>query len=216
MQRQLYELTQAGQVVAVHDLSSLGLLAPQGLVFAPSADPTDDPAILNLYVADSGLSGAEPVPGGIVELSLMAAPALIPGIPVVPATLERITDMSQYSIPSTDPAGIAYLPDTGRLMISDSEIEESPAPYWHGVNVWETTLSGNPINTYSTRAFSSEPTGVAYNRTNRHLFFSDDDRARVNELNPGSDGLYNTSDDILTWFGDQRSGVPGCGRHRLR
>ena len=52
----LYEITLAGQVVALRDLSYFNLDEPQGMVFAPSADQTDDPAVYNLYLADSGLA----------------------------------------------------------------------------------------------------------------------------------------------------------------
>jgi hypothetical protein len=50
----LYELTRTGQVVAVHDLSEFDLGNPQAMVFAPSSDLTDDPSIINLYLADRG------------------------------------------------------------------------------------------------------------------------------------------------------------------
>ncbi len=51
----LYEITAAGQVLAARDLSSLNLNDPQGMVFAPSGDQTDDPSKMSLYLADSGL-----------------------------------------------------------------------------------------------------------------------------------------------------------------
>ncbi|MGH7456523.1 MAG: Calx-beta domain-containing protein, partial [bacterium] len=52
--------------------------------------------------------------------------------------------------------------------------------------------------------FSDEPTGVAFNPNNQHLFFSDDDADEVFEIDPGPDGNYFTGDDIRTSF-DTRS-----------
>jgi hypothetical protein len=41
------------------------------MVFAPSGDNTDDPEIMNLYIADSGRSKELiPRPGEIIEFSL--------------------------------------------------------------------------------------------------------------------------------------------------
>lgn len=73
-------------------------------------------------------------------------------------------------------------------------------PIFEGVNLFETTLAGNLLNTASTTSFSNEPTGVAFNPDNEHLFFSDDNAREVFELNPGTDGLYGTTDDIITSF----------------
>ncbi len=98
-----------------------------------------------------------------------------------------------------DPARLAYLPDSNTLLISDCEVDEMPR-YFTGKNLSQLTLSGDLINTRSTISFSNEPTGVAVNPLNKHLFFTDDDRMRIFELNPGADGLYNTSDDIVTFF----------------
>jgi hypothetical protein len=47
-QQTLYELSETGQIVATRDLSEFGLGHPQGMVFAPSGDSTDDPTIINL------------------------------------------------------------------------------------------------------------------------------------------------------------------------
>lgn len=62
--QELFEVDQQGEIVAVRDLSQLGIRQPESLVFAPSGDLTDDPNQLSLYVADSA-----PNSGGIVELS---------------------------------------------------------------------------------------------------------------------------------------------------
>lgn len=57
-QQILYEITQDGSIVNTYPTGAVGLNAPQSFVFAPSADLTDDPAILHLFIADSYLPDA--------------------------------------------------------------------------------------------------------------------------------------------------------------
>lgn len=113
------------------------------------------------------------------------------------ASLVQVIDTSLY--PSPDPAGITYLSNRpGRgLLVSDSEINEMSI--YTGFNMFHLGLTGNLMNTWAT-FFSSEPTGLSYNPANDHLFVSDDNRRRVCELDPGPDGIYGTSDDIVTVF----------------
>jgi hypothetical protein len=66
-EQKLYELSETGQIVASRDLSEFGLGHPQGMVFAPSGDSTDDPAIMNLYLADSGLVAGQIQGAGSLE-----------------------------------------------------------------------------------------------------------------------------------------------------
>ena len=121
----------------------------------------------------------------------------------VQVTLVNTIDMSLFVPPSTDPTGLAYISSSGTLLVSDSEVEAWPG--FVGDNLFEVRLSGELLDTFSTIPFpfpfpSYEPTGVAYNPHNEHLFISDDDWRRVYEVNPGADGQYDTSDDIVTSF----------------
>jgi hypothetical protein len=183
----LYEINPKGEVVARRDLSTLGLQNPQSLTFAPSGDQTDDPNEQSLYVTDNTPGGS-----GIVELSF-----------IVPADLQatntptfvKTTNTSQFSSPSPDPSGITYLNQSNTLLISDGEVDEIPNLF-QGKNLFETDLAGSLQNTYTTSAYSLEPTGVDYNPTNRFLYSSDDNSDRIFQLNPGTDGIYNTFDDF--------------------
>jgi DNA-binding beta-propeller fold protein YncE len=56
--QRIYELVETGRVVAILGLPAFEFIDPQGLVFAPSGDATDDPSIINLYIADTGFSAA--------------------------------------------------------------------------------------------------------------------------------------------------------------
>jgi uncharacterized protein YjiK len=187
-EQELYELSKIGEVLAIRDLSDLGLTHPQSLVFAPSADATDDPAILSLYVIDGN-----PTTGGIVELSLNELPVLT-GLDNSPFV--RTIDLSVSNPPSSDPSGIAYNNFGNSLLVSDGEIEEIPTLFT-GDNLFERTLSGTPIRTGNTIAYSDEPTGLDINPANRHLFVSDDDANRIFEIDPGADLLYGNADDTV-------------------
>jgi DNA-binding beta-propeller fold protein YncE len=198
--QRLYELTESGQLVAAYEIAPLELRDPQAMVFAPSGDLTDDPALLSLYIADSGLSSAKPGRGNIVELSLTQPAQLDSVVAAEPVILVQTINTYQWSPPSPDPMGITYLPASDRLLLSDSEVEESPAVYFRGVNLFEATLSGGLVDTSSTLAFSSEPTGLAFNPDNGHLFVSEDDGKLVFEIDPGPDGQLFTSDDSRTSF----------------
>src|SRR3989337_1733929 len=73
----LYELTQAGQVVARRDLANLEdfrLVHPQGMVFAPSGDLTDDPLEMGLYLADKGRGQIELLVNGVVAAPSSSGP----------------------------------------------------------------------------------------------------------------------------------------------
>ena len=116
----------------------------------------------------------------------------------VSAVWERTIQTSQFSPPSPDPSGIAYIPG-GTLLISDGEVDEMP-PYFTGKNLFEVSLDGSLLGTLTTLPFTDEPGGVAYDPLSKFLFFSCDGCRDVYVFNPGPDGLYNTSDDIVTHF----------------
>ena len=113
------------------------------VTFAPSADHTDDPNIYDLFILDAGQVtqaaktglAASVVPlqqtassgSQIVELSLEPAAALPPGTTLLPTTLVHVIDTSNaaWNPSAPDSTGLDYWPLTGRLLISDSEVEES-------------------------------------------------------------------------------------------
>ncbi|MER9326504.1 RTX toxin [Mesorhizobium sp. M0488] len=114
-------------------------------------------------------------------------------------TLAHTILTSQWSPPSPDPTDIVYISHLGTLLVADSEVDEMSI--FTGKNVYQMNLSGALLGTLTTINFSDEPSGIAYNPANHHLFFTDDTGTKsVYELNPGRDGLYNTSDDLVTSF----------------
>ncbi|HEU0246267.1 MAG TPA: cadherin domain-containing protein [Gaiellaceae bacterium] len=200
----LVELTTSGAQVATRDLSRLGLAKPAGMVFAPSGDRTDDPAALSVYVADSGGSQS---PGQIVELSLAPAVEIQSDFT---SSLVTTVDMGALSPPSPDAAGITYVPSTNRLVISDSEVEETVNGITHfaGANVWELNRTGLSLARTANISnvapavvpVTNEPSGAAFNPSNGHYYFAADDGKKVFDVNPGADGLLGTAGDTVTSF----------------
>src|SRR5688572_9476730 len=212
-QKKLYELTQDGNIVSTFDLAPLGIINPTAMTFAPSVDSTDDPSIYDLFLLDdrqaprtslfsftstrqqSSTSDAQ-----IVELSLLVPEALPPGTPLLPASLVNIIDTSNaaWNPSSPDPSGVDYFSLTNKLIIVDSEVEEMT--YFQGKNVYQSTTSGTLGATCSTTAYSGEPSGVAVNPTNNHIFISDDNGSndKVYEISLGADNTYCTADDVVT------------------
>ncbi len=228
----IYELTASGQVVKSINLSSVGLTNPRGIAVAPTADPTDDPSLVDLFIAESGApliddigqiepslflpfiggvvsqgafsrSESRPV-GRFIELYLNQPEEQIDAAATTAiARLVRTINAHEWTPPSPDSSGLAYLNDKNRLIVADSEVEEYAPPFFTGKNLWEITLDGTVQATYTTVGYSNEPTGIAYAASrgpNGHSYYyvSDDNGARqVYEIDFGPDGLYGTADDVV-------------------
>jgi len=234
--QKLYELTQDGQVIAFRDLTEFHLGNPQGILFAPSGDQTDDPSKMSLYLADSGLAAKQDQgtisinedtvglqsnnantsaqdPGQILELSL--TPSAPSAQSSFQSSLVRTVDLATISPPSPDPSGLTYVSTNQTFLMSDGEVDETVKGVTHfaGANVWVLTLSGTVVRTANISSVSptvvpmtDEPNGAAWNPANGHFYFTDDDGLRVYDLNPASDGLVGTADDSWTSFNTQAAG----------
>lgn len=109
----------------------------------------------------------------------------------------RVINTTGY--PSSDPSGLAYLPDSGTMLLSDSEIEETP--FFQNANLYELTLSGQKLAGYNLTSFTGEPTGVVYHPGRGTLFISDDDKRRVFEADFMGSSLVLLSSFSTTTFG---------------
>jgi len=213
-QKKLYELTQDGNIVSTFDLAVLGINNSSAMTFAPSVDNTDDPNIYDLFLLDNGQTEKSGLfsftstrqqtasaDSQIVELSLVTPASLPAGTTLLPASLVHIIDTSKaaWSPSSPDPSGVDYWPLTNKLIITDSEVEEM-SNYFQGKNVFQSSTSGTLGPTCSTTSYSNEPTGIAVNPNNNHLFISDDNGSndKVFEIALGPDGVYCSADDVVT------------------
>jgi hypothetical protein len=94
--------------------------------------------------------------------------------------------------------GLAYLPTARRLIVTDSEVDETSL--WARTNVWFTTLKGRPTRAFSTARYTKEPTDVAVGKGGRILYFSDDDLHRIFIVRRGPDHRWGTRDDPVSSF----------------
>jgi hypothetical protein len=188
-----------GSVRGSFSLASTELSHPAAMTFAPSTDPTDDPDNLNLYVADAG---DDTTLGGVTELSLAAVTAL--AAPVDTATLVRTIQTSLWKPGAPDPAGIVWMPAADELAVVDSEVDETTGAGWHNVNFWRSKRTGSVAGTgalwgpNSAGSYSREPTGLGFDAARTTLFISDDSARRVFVVKRGSDGVFATTDDVVT------------------
>lgn len=192
--RTLYQLDDLGRVVAKFELEEFGLENPQGFVFAPSGDLTDEPTRMSAYIADAGRDGT----GKIIEIAFGESLSRSSVALITVAPLVQIIDASQFEPPSPDTAGVAFISDEDRLVMSDSEVNEMPI--YQDANIFISSPQGVLQDVFNTLDFSKEPTGVAYKPDGKRLFISDDSADEVFELGAGPDGVFGTSDDEWTSF----------------
>ena len=123
---------------------------------------------------------------------------------VVHPTLVQTIDTTRFTPYSSDPSGIVYLPTQDRLLIGDSEVDETGL--YKGFNLFTATRAGSGFGSGTLLArgnlplTSREPAGLAFNPSNATLFVSDDDKDRISLVRAGLDGIYGTADDLVSSF----------------
>ncbi len=199
----VYGVDASGSVVRTQDITDAKVANLQAMTFAPSADNTDPTAEQNLFIADAGTATNL---GRVAELTLAptAVPAAVAAAAIAPGPTKTVETgaTGSWSPNSPDPAGITYDSETLKLLVSDSEVDEIPALFTTGKNLWTTSLAG-AVETPGTTVtdpvrgtWSSEPTGVAYDRPHGQLYVSDDDLNRIYIVpGPGLDKRWGTADD---------------------
>jgi len=182
--RTLWELDPTGAPISRRDLSRAGLDDVRAMAIAPTADSTDAPGRLAVYVADAGrLQNGRIVGAGLYEI-VLSAPVLSPAVAAAAVssvtlvnTINTGAGSGQWSPDSPDPSGLAYIPSTDRLVAGDGEVEETTGAGWHNANVWFATRSGSSTSTLDTTTANptnNEPVGVAYDPARNELYISKD------------------------------------------
>lgn len=186
----------AGRRMHAASLRPLALAAPRALAFAASGDPTDDPAVRHLYVADRGDARRE---GRVVEATFASSRASLAAVEEVRAPFVKSIRTSAFGPPAPDPAGIVYVPAADRFIVSDSEVDEMTI--YQGANLFSAAPgSVQGSGTGTTTAFSKEPSGLGYDPATATLYVSDDDGDRITVDRPGPDGRHGTRDDLFQRF----------------
>lgn len=135
----------------------------------------------------------------LVTFAAVVAAASASAAEVVHPTLLRTIDTSRFTPYSSDPSGIVYRPSRDRLLISDSEVDETGL--YQGSNLFTATRTGSGFGSGTLLPFGNkEPTGLALDTRNGTLYVSDDDQDRVSVVGPGRDGVHGTADDVVSKF----------------
>jgi hypothetical protein len=153
-----------------------------------------------------------------VGLSLAILSPAAPASSAPTATFVRVIRTFDWTTPSTDPTGLAYLPSKSALVVVDSEVDETS--YFQGQNIWFSSLGGRVIRTFDTIDYSAEPTDGAVGGVGNTLYFTDDTTDHVYTVRKGPDGAFGTSDDLVTSFSTEGFGSKdpaglGFGRKSL-
>ncbi len=113
--------------------------------------------------------------------------------------LVRTIHTSAFAPSSPDPSGIVYRPGRNRLLISDSEVDETRR--YRGSNLFTARRRGAGFGSGTLLPFDNkEPADLGLNPRNSTLFVSDDDRDRISRVRPGRDGVHGTADDHVSRF----------------
>ncbi len=138
----------------------------------------------------------------VVAFAALVWPATSGAADLVTPSLVQTIDTARYSPPSPDPSGIVYLPTQDRLLIADSETDETGL--YQGSNLFTATRTGSGSGSGTLLArgslaeTSKEPAGLAFKPSDATLFVSDDDRDRVSLVRPGPDGRHGSADDVVS------------------
>lgn len=98
-----------------------------------------------------------------------------------------------WSTPSTDPTGLTYDAKRRRLLISDSEVDETH--FWKHRNLFLATKAGTLKATRRLTKATVEPEGISWYPRGKSLFVADDDRNAIFRFGRGRDGKIGTRDD---------------------
>jgi hypothetical protein len=109
--------------------------------------------------------------------------------------LINVIDTSSWNPPSPDPVGIDYHPGKGRLIVIDSEVDETGI--FQGANIFVSSTGGQLVATCDTLSFSRESPGIAVNPVNGHIFISGDDQGNIFEVDPAWDGDECSFDQVV-------------------
>ena len=112
-----------------------------------------------------------------------------------PVVVVQVTATSEWRTPSPDPMDMTFDPELNRLVIVDSEVEETG--FGVGKNGYLVRPNGLLRRSFNTLRYTNEPTGVARMPTTGHYFVASDGPDRTYFIKPGLDGRHFTGDDIV-------------------
>ncbi|MFB3739830.1 MAG: hypothetical protein ACE14W_12820 [Candidatus Velamenicoccus archaeovorus] len=133
-----------------------------------------------------------------------SGPAVAEGRPM--AVLDEVIATSAWSPASPDPSGLASSRATGRILVSDGEVDETDL--FRGSNVFDMREGGRLKGSFGLTRFTNEPAGIALRPgALGTMFVVDDQAARIFIVRWGHDGRWGTKDDRARSF---RTRTLGC------
>jgi uncharacterized protein YjiK len=115
----------------------------------------------------------------------------------VGVTTVHVIKTFNWNPSSPDPTGLSYNKSTGKLLVSDSEVDEIRR-LWKGVDYFEAFRGGNLARTGKLTRKTHEPEDIAWDNGGKVLYVADDDKDAVYRFVPGRDGKIGTRDDSAT------------------
>ncbi|MDH3300130.1 MAG: hypothetical protein OES24_06450 [Acidimicrobiia bacterium] len=190
----VFEIDRSGDLVRVLDLSRVGV-EPVAFTVASSSDPADLSGSMSVFVV-AGSRGPSPSTT-IVELGTVPVETI--GVDIVDtAQLVQTVSMADIPSPSPDSSATAWLPDQGKLIIADSEVDEYDI--FVGVNTWTIDPADGPGGSIEVTGSlpSGEPTGLAVD--GNRIFITDDVAKEIDVVDLGSDGVVSGDDSVISRF----------------
>jgi sugar lactone lactonase YvrE len=129
----------------------------------------------------------------VVALIGLVAVAVVQTASATQGQLVRKTQTSSWSTPSTDPTGLTYDPKLKKLLISDSEVDETG--FWKKRNLFVASKKGALRGTRRLTKATFEPEGISWYPHGKSLFVVDDDKDAIFRFGRGHDRKIGTKDD---------------------
>ena len=108
--------------------------------------------------------------------------------------------------PSPDPTGLSFNKSTGKLLVSDAEVDEIRR-LWKGANLFEASREADSLGRAASPGRRTSPRTSRGTTGARALYAVDDDKDAVFRFLPGRDGRIGTRDD---------SAIRALNTHRFR
>jgi hypothetical protein len=127
-----------------------------------------------------------------IVIGLAAVTVVNPAIGATEGSLVQ-SSHTNWSTPSTDPTGLTYDPRSHKLLISDSEVDETVN--WKHRNLFIANRMGNLSKGRRLTKATVEPEGISWYPRGKSLFVADDDKNAIFRFTRGHDGKLGTRDD---------------------
>jgi len=132
---------------------------------------------------------------GVVTVVVLVAGGVADAAPSPHVEQVRVIDTAAWSPASPDPQGLVWAPRLHRLLVVDSEVDETGA--WDGANLFAARRTGRLTSSASLLAYTAEPNDIVRDPATGHFLIVSDHPRRMYEVAKGSDHRFFTADDVV-------------------